>query len=153
MARPQHWELDILAAEDTPSDIELFKMAVQRCGSVRTLQIVRDGEEVIAYLRGDPPFNGPERQVPNVLFMDLKMPRLTGFEVLQWLRNNSEYSVIPVIIMSSSALDEDVLQAYRLGANAYFEKPANFKQLEEILRTILNFWTHAKRPPVNAFAH
>jgi CheY-like chemotaxis protein len=83
--------------------------------------------------------------------MDLKMPRMSGFEVLQWLRQNPECSVIPVIIMSNSALEEDVLQAYRLGANAYFEKPANFAQLERILQSILTFWAHAKRPPVNKF--
>jgi two-component system response regulator len=84
--------------------------------------------------------------------MDLKMPRMNGFEVLQWLRENPECSVIPVIIMSASGLESDILQAYRLGANAYFEKPTDFRQLENILQSILNFWSHAKLPPVSALA-
>jgi CheY-like chemotaxis protein len=134
-------------AEDTASDIELFQMALARCGSVRSLQSVKDGQEVVDYLRGDPPFNQPHRQVPNIIFMDLKMPRMDGFDVLQWLRENPACSVIPVIVLSSSGLDEDILRAYRLGANAYFQKPYNFSQLQDILQSILKFWTHAKRPP------
>jgi CheY-like chemotaxis protein len=145
------WQLNILAAEDTPSDVELFEIALKKCGNVRSLQIVRDGQEVIDYLQGHHPFTTNKREPPNVIFMDLKMPRLTGFEVLQWLRKHPECSVIPVVIMSSSSLEDDVLQAYRLGANAFFEKPTNFEQLQSIIRSILTFWSHAKRPPVNKF--
>jgi two-component system response regulator len=67
--------------------------------------------------------------------MDVKMPRVNGFEVLKWLRSHRASSVIPVIIMSSSALDEDVLTAYRLGVNAYFQKPTNFSELQDILHS------------------
>ena len=151
MAARQTWALDILAAEDTPSDIDLLQLALKHCGDVRSLEIVRDGLELIEYLQGKPPFNQPDRQVPNIILMDLKMPRLDGFEVLKWLRANPECSVIPVIVMSGSGLDQDVLQAYRLGANAYFEKPGSFEQLEEILRSILLFWSSAKRPPITRF--
>jgi CheY-like chemotaxis protein len=144
------WQLDILAAEDTPADIELLQMALARCGSeVNSLKIVLDGQEVVDYLRGEPPFGQPHRVVPNIILMDLKMPRMTGFEVLRWLRQHPHCSVIPVIVMSSSALAQDVLQAYRLGANAYFEKPTDFAQLQEILRSIIAFWSHAKRPPLS----
>ena len=151
MRREPIWALDILAAEDTPSDIELLKLALERCGDVRSLHIVRDGLEVLSYLKGEPPFNEPARQAPNIIFMDLKMPRMTGLEVLQWLRQHPECSVIPVIIMSASTLDQDVLQAYRLGANAYFQKPTDFGELGKIIRTILEFWSHAKRPPLIKF--
>lgn len=145
------WQLDILAVEDTPSDIDLLRMALQKCGSVRSLQVVNDGAEAIAYLKGEPPYDAGRRQVPNIIFMDLKMPRMSGLEVLRWLRNNPECSVIPVIIMSNSCLDQDVLQAYRLGANAYFEKPTDFDALQSILQSILTFWSHAKRPPMIRF--
>jgi CheY-like chemotaxis protein len=145
------WQLDILAADDTPSDIDLFQMALKKCGSVRSLQIVSDGRELVAYLSGEQPFNQPGRQPPNIIFMDLKMPGMNGFEVLQWLRKNPNCSVIPVIVLSGSGLEEDVTQAYRLGANAYFEKPTNFEQLQDILRSVLTFWSHAKRPPVTKF--
>jgi two-component system, response regulator len=145
----QKWQLDILAAEDTPSDVDLLKMALTRCGGeVSSLTIVNDGQQVIDYLLGEPPFDHPDRQVPNIILMDLKMPRLTGLEVLQWLRKHPECSVIPVVIMSSSALPEEVLHAYRSGVNAYFQKPINFSQLEDILLSIITFWSHAERPPV-----
>jgi CheY-like chemotaxis protein len=147
VAATNKWELDILLAEDTPSDIQLFQMALARCGDVHSVQSVKYGQEVIDYLRGEPPFNQSDRQVPNIIFMDLKMPRMDGFEVLEWLRQNPECSIIPVIILSSSGLDGDVLRAYRLGANAYFQKPNDFSQLQDILESILRFWSHAKRPP------
>ncbi len=149
-SRPQ-WSLDILAAEDTPSDVELLKMALDRCGDVRSLQIVRDGSEVIAFLKGEPPFHDPARQAPNIVFLDIKMPRMGGLAVLKWLRQHPECSVIPVIVMSNSSLEQDILEAYHLGANAYFEKPTSFAELQEVLRSILLFWSHAKRPPVNKF--
>jgi CheY-like chemotaxis protein len=143
--------LDILAAEDTPSDVDLLEMALKKCGGVRSLQIVPDGHDVVAYLKGESPFDEPRRQVPNIVFMDLKMPRLNGFEVLEWLRKHPDCSVIPVIIMSSSAMPEDILRAYRLGANAYFQKPMNFHQLQDVLQSILKFWSHAERPPITKF--
>jgi CheY-like chemotaxis protein len=148
-----NWQLDILAAEDTPSDVDLLKMALARCDAeVNSLNIVNDGQNVLDYLLGAPPFDDPHRQAPNIILMDLKMPRLNGFEVLAWLRKHPECSVIPVVIMSSSALPQDVLQAYRLGANAYFQKPSNFSELQEILLSIIKFWSHAKRPPVTKLA-
>jgi CheY-like chemotaxis protein len=82
--------------------------------------------------------------------MDFHMPRMTGLDVLKWLRQHPDCSVIPTIIMSSSALDDDVLAAYHAGVNAYFEKPTSFEELQEILKTILTFWSHAKRPPIRA---
>ena len=145
------WELDILAAEDSRDDVKLLEMALQRCGGIRSLRIVSDGRELVAYLSGEIPFEDPTRQVPNIVFMDLKMPRMDGFEVLEWLRNNPNCSVIPVIVMSNSAIEEDILRAYRLGANAFFQKPINFAELEATLRAILTFWSHAKRPPLTRF--
>jgi two-component system response regulator len=142
------WQLDILVAEDTPSDIKLLEKALERCGEVRSLKIVTDGQDLVDYLRGQSPFHEPGRQVPNLILLDLKMPRMDGFEVLAWLRKHPECSVIPVVVMSTSSLDSDVLQAYRLGANAFFEKPVNFEALQDILRSILMFWSHARRPPL-----
>jgi CheY-like chemotaxis protein len=152
MGGANKWELDILAAEDTPSDIELLQLALQRCGAVRSLRVVDDGQQLIDYLRGDPPFDQPARQAPNIILMDLKMPRMDGFEVLQWLRENPDCSVIPVVIMSASSLESDILRAYRLGANAYFQKPTDFGELQDILQSILTFWSHARLPPVYALA-
>jgi len=148
MRKPRPWELDILLGEDTPSDIELFQMALERCGQVRSLNIVRDGEELVSYLRGDPPFEAEKRPSPNVIIMDLKMPRMDGFDVLSWLGNHPDCSVIPAIVLSSSREEADVAKAYKLGANAFFSKPANFAELEEILRLIFEFWDRAVRPPL-----
>ena len=96
------WQLDILVAEDTPSDIALLEEALARCGDVRSLTIVKDGQELVDYLRGQPPFDQPDRQLPNVVLTDLQMPRMGAFEVLAWLREHPECSVIPTVVMSSS---------------------------------------------------
>ena len=148
MSKQLNWSLDIVLGEDTESDIELFQMALRRCGSVRSLNVVHDGREMIKYLQGKPPFDPVGRQQPNVIIVDLKMPGMDGFEVLKWLRGHPDCSVIPVVVFSSSKEKEDVARAYKLGANAYFEKPSTFGELERILKAILEFWSCAERPPL-----
>src|SRR5690242_6993530 len=98
----KNWELNILLADDSDTEIELFQMALRRCGQVRSLNVVRDGSEAIAYLRGDPPFTPNGRQSPNIIVLDLKMLRMGGLDVLDWLRHHPECSVIPTVIFSNS---------------------------------------------------
>jgi CheY-like chemotaxis protein len=138
------WKLDILLGEDTPSDIELFQMALTGCGGVQSLNVVRDGRDLLRYLQGKPPFEPGVHPRPN----HLKMPKVDGFQILEWLKSHPECSVIPTVVFSSSKQEEDVQKAYKLGANAFFEKPSDFAQLEHILRAILDFWSCAQRPAV-----
>ena len=140
------WELDVLLAEDTESEIQLFEIALQRCGRVRSLNVVRDGAEAIAYFRGQPPFEPSTHPTPNLVVLDLSMPKVNGLEVLDWVQHHPECSVIPTVMFSNSADAGDVEKAYRLGANAFFSKPHTFQELEEILKLILQFWDRALRP-------
>ncbi len=146
------WQLDLLLVEDDPNDIQLFKLAFGRSGKrARSLQIVRDGQEAIDYLCGNPPFLHEEHRPPNIIVTDLKMDGMNGFEFLRWLHGHPDYAVIPTIVLSGSYLDHDVRTAYQLGANAFFTKPHAVAQLSAILRAAMEFWSLAEKPQVEGF--
>src|SRR5687767_1809491 len=85
---------------------------------------------------------------PSVMFIDIKMPRVNGFEVLQWLKDHEHCRIIPVLVFSSSEQPEDIERAYQLGANAYLVKPNKMEDLEKILRSTYEFWSHCAKPRV-----
>lgn len=80
-----------------------------------------------------------------MIILDLKMPRKSGFEVLEWLQENQEFTVVPIIVMSASGLDSDVEKAYRLGANTYFAKPGTYCDLVDTMKSLKDYWTKAKK--------
>ena len=140
--------LVILLVEDDENDVILVRKAIETGGAGHTVQAVTDGEQAIRYLQGIDEYADRERYpVPNVVLSDLKMPRMTGFELLRWLRANPKYSVIPTIIYSNSALESDVREAYRLGANSYIAKPPSLGALVETLRAIYEYWSRCECPP------
>ncbi len=142
--------LRILMVDDSPDDVFLVRRALQASGIEGWLQSAADGEEGIGYLRGQGEFGDRARHpFPNVLLLDLKMPRVDGFGVLRWLKGHPDCKVIPVIVFSSSFLESDVREAYTLGANAFISKPAGLNELIEILRAALGFWSRCEvpRPP------
>lgn len=131
----------ILVVEDDPNDIILIKRAFHKAGVSNPVQTVCDGEEAVAYLTGNGPFS--DRQAypaPGIVFTDLKMPRMGGIELLRWLRNNPSYKVVPTLVLSSSMEPHDIQRAYFYGANSYVVKPANFEELQKVLRTIIDYW-------------
>jgi CheY-like chemotaxis protein len=139
----------VLIAEDTPEDIEIYEMALTRLG-FHNYEIVRDGQEVIRYLRAEDQYADRKKHpFPNWLLIDLKMPRVDGLQVLQWLRHNDKCSVTPVVMFSNSDQEKDITEAYRLGVNAYFTKPTKIQELVEALSLVHHFWTIAKCPVTN----
>jgi CheY-like chemotaxis protein len=143
-------ELIVLLAEDQEDDVFLFKRAIARAVSKHTLRVVSDGTDVIAYLRGDGEFADRSRYpFPNVLLLDIKMPRLSGLEVLDWLNQHEECSIIPTIIFTSSEQPQDIRRAYLRGANAYFTKPVAFDELQELMTVMFSYWcrAHVPTPP------
>jgi CheY-like chemotaxis protein len=140
-----HWPLDVVLAEDTPSDIELYHLAVERIGTLSSLHVVNDGQEMIEFLCGKLPDTGHWPR-PNFLLLDLKMPRCDGFDVLRWLKGHPECAIIPTIIVSNSEHENDIKLAYELGANAFFVKPSQLSELVGTLRIIFDFWSTAKHP-------
>jgi CheY-like chemotaxis protein len=137
----------ILLVEDEENDALLVKMAFKKNAIPNPVQWVRDGLEAIAYLNGEGEFADRERYpFPEVLILDLKMPRMNGLELLAWIRDHPEFRVIPTIIMSASRLDSDVEKAYALGANTYMIKPSAFDDLAKMVKLAHDYWGVSIKP-------
>lgn len=131
----------ILHVEDDPNDVLLLQHACRRIACHPRLETVADGEEALAYFRGENHFGDRRRHpLPQLVLLDLKMPRLNGFEVLQWMRKQERFRRIPVIVLTSSNHVDDVKRAYDLGANSYLVKPVNFEALIEMVRSACHYW-------------
>lgn len=132
----------ILLAEDEPNDVELVQLALKSVG-INRVQVVRDGEEVVDYLAAKKKYaNRGQNPFPALALLDIKMPKMTGLEVLEWLRgrHNPRLRRLPVIIMSSSSEQKDIDRAYELGVNAYLVKPHAFSELVDVLKATTDFW-------------
>ena len=139
--------INILHIEDDPNDALLFRHACSTAGVGFELRAVCDGDEAIAYLRGAEQFaDRKQHPVPHIILLDLKMPRLSGFEVLSWLRSENAFRKIPVIILTSSNHESDIKRAYDLGANSYVVKPVGFDALVEVARKINGYWVKFNHP-------
>src|SRR6266478_3795701 len=132
----------VLLVEDDLNDIFLVKRAFKMARLSDPLQVVTDGQEAINYLKGQGKY--ADRQsypLPKLIVMDIKMPRLTGFEVLEWVKGDGGLlRRIPIVIVSSSDNPADINRAYELGANAYMVKPVNFKAVEHLFESITHYW-------------
>jgi CheY-like chemotaxis protein len=144
-------KLVILAAEDDPNDLELLRHVVGETGVEVNFQSADDGEQLVNYLRGEGEFaNRDAHPVPDIVVLDLKMPRMNGFEVLQWLRQEPGLARIPAVVLSGSGLESDIEEAYRLGANTYFTKPGQLAELRKIIGSLIDYWRRSQRPVINA---
>ncbi|HHY85352.1 MAG TPA: response regulator [Verrucomicrobia bacterium] len=133
--------INILHVEDDPNDALLFQHACARAGVRFALRSVTDGDEAIAYLQGTQGYADRQKHpFPQLILLDLKMPRLSGFEVLAWLRENDAFKSLPVIVLTSSNHESDIKRAYDLGANSYLVKPVGFDALVEVAKTISGYW-------------
>ena len=122
-------------------------MAFRAIGKEYPVLLVEDGDAAIEYLRGSGKYEDRSAfPFPNVLFVDLKMPKVSGFDVLRWLKEHPDCAVMPTMVFSSSSTPEDVKLAYELGANGYFMKPAAFDDLKAMLRSALEFWGWCCKP-------
>jgi len=132
----------ILLAEDDVNDALLVERALSRADIQNPVMVVRDGQEAIDYLKGKGPFADRKNfPLPTLALLDIKMPKKNGLEVLEWVRHNGGgLKLLPVIIMSSSSIQEDIDRAYQLGVNAYLVKPTAFDELVETLKTTTDFW-------------
>jgi CheY-like chemotaxis protein len=131
----------ILLAEDEQNDVFLMRLALQHAGLDCNLVAVANGEQATEYLNGDPPFSDKtEFPPPSLVLLDLKMPRMNGFEVLSWIASRPEAKAFPVIVLSSSGQDQDRQRAFSLGADDYQVKPAGFDLLVELIKEIKRRW-------------
>src|SRR5579884_733406 len=128
-------KLEILLVEDDDTDIFFVERAARASQHVQSFHVVRNGVEAIKYLKGEPPYSDRAKHpMPNVILTDIQMPIMGGFDFLRWLQEHSECRIIPVMVYSSSKMESDVKQAYILGANAYYYKPSQMKDMLEFLQ-------------------
>ena len=133
--------IPVLHVEDDSNDVLLFQHACEKAGVPLSVQSVADGDEAIAYLAGEAKFADRElHPLPKLVLLDLKMPRVSGFEVLVWIRKEEKFRVMPVVILTSSNHTADVDRAYQAGANSYLVKPVDFNELVDLARTIHGYW-------------
>jgi CheY-like chemotaxis protein len=134
----------ILVAEDDTTDAFFFQRAFRRAGIPVTLHFVRDGQEVIDYLQGVGQFSDRvAHPQPQLLLLDLRMPKLDGFDVLKWIRNKSELAELQVVLFSSSDEPRDITKAYDLGANSYLVKPHSMEELTGMVGRFKKYWLDA----------
>jgi CheY-like chemotaxis protein len=139
----------ILLAEDDDNDVFFLKRAFKDAGIENPLYVARDGQEAIDCLGGAGKFSDrTQYPVPTLLICDLKMPRRTGMEVLEWKRVQQVIHCVPTIVLSSSAHRHDIERAYRLGANAFVVKPPSMEARLNLARVIKTFWLEFNQPPL-----
>ena len=142
---PEPRPIEILLVEDNPGDVSLCEEALGESKMRNHLAVVGDGEEAMAYLRREDPFADAVR--PDLILLDLNLPRMDGREVLEAIKSDDALKEIPVVILSSSAADRDVEQSYQHHANCYVVKPLDFQQFVNIVRNIHEFWFQIVRLP------
>jgi len=130
----------ILLAEDNPKDVELTLTALAENHLANEVVVVRDGEEALDYLLRRGRFALRAEGNPAVVLLDLKMPRVDGLEVLRQIKSDDTLKTVPVVMLTSSREERDLVESYRLGANAYVVKPVGFEQFVEAVREVGVFW-------------
>lgn len=136
----------ILLVEDNPKDVLLTERAFQQSKIANDLQVVRDGAEALEYLLG-PGAGTPARPAPALVLLDLKLPKVDGLEVLRRIRQDERTRLLPVVILTSSNEERDVLLGYVGGANSYIRKPVDFRQFTEAVASLGLYWLVLNEPP------
>ena len=137
-----HSAVEILLIEDNPDDAGLTIHALKKNNLADNVLHLNDGEEALNYL-----FSGEKRAIPKVILLDLKMPKVDGIEVLRRLKSDEEKKVIPVVVLTSSKEERDIVESYKLGVNAYIVKPVDFDKFVKAISEIGLFWLLLNQPP------
>lgn len=135
----------ILLVEDNEGDIVLTLKALEKAKVLNSVDVVRDGEQALQFLRKEKPFR--EAETPGLILLDINLPRMDGREVLATIKKDEELKVIPVIMLTTSDSEKDVLQAYLHHANCFITKPVSFQSFMEVIHTIKEFWINIVRLP------
>jgi CheY-like chemotaxis protein len=137
----------ILLAEDDPKDVDITARALRAGNLANRLVVTRDGVDALEYLRREGPYSEREPGDPAVILLDIKMPRKDGLEVLAELRADPVFHRLPVVILTSSREEQDLVAGYDLGANAYVVKPVDFEGFILVVRELGVFWAVVNEPP------
>jgi len=140
--------VEILIVEDTPQDLELALRALRKAKLTNRIQVARDGEEALQFIFCEGPHAGRKiENGPRVILLDLKLPKVDGLEVLQRIKNDPRTKFIPVVVLTSSKEQSDVIESYHLGVNSYIVKPVNFEQFSEAVQKLGMYWMLLNHPP------
>jgi CheY-like chemotaxis protein len=137
----------ILIVEDDPRDVELTLTALEDYKLANEVVVARDGQEALDYLYCRGPFRDRSRENPAVLLLDLKLPKVDGLEVLKQIKSDEQLKMIPVVVLTSSHEEQDMMRSYRLGVNAYVVKPVDFHEFVNAVRELGIFWAVINEPP------
>jgi CheY-like chemotaxis protein len=137
----------ILLVEDDPKDVELTLTALEEYKLANEVVVARDGEEALDYLYRRGNFEGRSTDNPAVLLLDLKLPKIDGLEVLQQIKADAKLKLIPVVVLTSSHEERDMVTSYKLGVNAYVVKPVDFHEFVNAVKELGIFWALVNEPP------
>lgn len=137
----------ILVVEDDPRDVELSLTALEEYHLANEVVVARDGQEALDYLLCRGQFAGRATENPAVVLLDLKLPKINGLEVLQQIRSDERLKMIPVVVLTSSHEEKDMMTSYRLGVNAYVVKPVDFHEFVNAVKELGIFWAIINQPP------
>jgi DNA-binding response OmpR family regulator len=137
----------ILMVEDDPKDVELSMTALEDYNLVNEVVVARDGEEALDYLYCRGTFQDRSSDNPAVILLDLKLPKVDGLEVLKEIKSNAKLKMIPVVVLTSSKEEKDMVTSYKLGVNAYVVKPVDFHEFVNAIKELGVFWAIINQPP------
>jgi two-component system response regulator len=138
----------ILLVEDNPDDVELTLRAFKKSNIYNNVVVLQDGAEALDYLNGSGSYSGRDvKELPAVVLLDIKLPKIDGLEVLRMIRSNSITQLIPVVILTSSKEEQDLINGYKLGANSYIRKPVDFNGFYDAVQKLGMYWLLLNEPP------
>ena len=144
---PDSTDTEILLVEDNPTDLELALRIFRKHRIANRIEVARDGEEALDFIFGEGAHAGRGTiQIPKVILLDLKLPKIGGIEVLRRIKNDPRTRTIPIVVLTSSREEQDLLESYQLGVNSYIVKPVDFAQFSDCLRDIGMYWLISNAP-------
>jgi CheY-like chemotaxis protein len=139
--------VNILLVEDNPDDVELTIHALKRNNILNSVEIVRDGQEALDYLFYTGKYTNSTHSLPGIILLDLKLPKVDGIEILRKIKLDRRRKIIPVVVLTSSKEERDVIESYDLGVNSYIRKPVDFEQFVDTVKQIGFYWLLFNEPP------